>query len=326
MDTMQSSNSNFTHMKYPGQPERPPSWYRDRGPSPIEKEFAKNLEDLANAIQAEHWFGDPVKHSRYRVDFLLKDARLVIELDGHEYHSTKEQQEQDAVRQRYLSRAGYTVIRFTGREIYRDAQNCVSEVRTIYKERMQRSPSKHRVLYVDYPFLKREMSHALHFYRDLHPDRALALTSLDEFIPHAVEWLHEKSFIAAFVFCSPDDYDELKELDGYVKEHDKGEVRLNVVSGLTYSLDLGEHLQGFSHLFDEYYLVADDPVYVIPLCSVLPKEFTEREKGYRHLPNGKLLRRSNHETAFAGTDLAFVKWQDIWYPIGASMGLNLYEM
>lgn len=63
-------------MKYLGQPQEPPSWYRDRGPSYIEEEFAKNLEDLAGAIETEHWFGDPEKHSRYRVDFLLKDARL----------------------------------------------------------------------------------------------------------------------------------------------------------------------------------------------------------------------------------------------------------
>ncbi|MCU4118425.1 endonuclease domain-containing protein [Variovorax sp. N23] len=316
-------------MKYPGQPKEPPSWYRDRGPSHIEEVFAKNLEDLADAIQAEHWFGDPEKHSRYRVDFLFKDARLVVELDGHEYHSTRDQLEKDAVRQRYLSRAGYTVIRFTGREIHRDAQQCVSEVRTIYRERIQRSPLKHRVLYIDYPFLRREMLSAHHFYRDLHPGRALVLTPLDEFIPHAVQWLHEKSFIAAFIFCSPEDLSELEALDGYVKEYEKGEVRLNVMPGLIYSLDLGEHLQSFSHLFDEYYLVADDPVYVTPLRSVLPKELTKGTIGVqsrKQLPNGKLLRKGNHETAFAGTDLAYVRWQDIWYPIASSMGLRPHEM
>ncbi|MEZ9418056.1 endonuclease domain-containing protein, partial [Vibrio sp. 10N.286.49.E1] len=95
-------------MKYPGQPKTPPSWYKGRGQSYIEKEFSKELGDLANAIEAEHWFGDKEKHGRFRVDFILKDARLIIELDGHEYHSTKEQLEKDALRQRYLSRAGYT--------------------------------------------------------------------------------------------------------------------------------------------------------------------------------------------------------------------------
>jgi len=316
-------------MKYPGQPEEPPTWYRVRGSSHIEIEFAKNLADLANAIQAEHWFGDSEKHSRYRVDFLLKDARLVIELDGHEYHSTREQLEKDAIRQRYLSRAGYSVIRFTGREIHRDVQCCVNEVRTIYKERIQRTPLKHRVMYIDYSFLKSEMLCALRFYQDLYPKRNLVLPALDEFIVHAIQWLHEKSFIATFIFCSPDDLFELRELDGYVKEYEQGEVRLNVVSGFFYSLDLGNHLKSFSHLFDEYYLVADDLVYVTALSSVLPKKFTERVMGThscKHFPNGKLLRKGNDETAFAGTDLAYVQWQNVWYSIATSMGLSSHEL
>ena len=104
-------------MKYPGHPtdETPPSWYHDRVQSYIEQEFQNAIEDLASAIESEHWFGDTEKHHRYRVDFILKDARLIVELDGHAYHSTKEQLEKDAIRQRYLTRAGYSVIRFTGR-------------------------------------------------------------------------------------------------------------------------------------------------------------------------------------------------------------------
>lgn len=58
-------------MKYPGQPKSPPNWYRQRENSYIETEFYKNLGNLADAIEQEHWFGDKTKHSRYRVDFLL---------------------------------------------------------------------------------------------------------------------------------------------------------------------------------------------------------------------------------------------------------------
>ena len=97
-------------MKYSGQPKNAPSWYKDRGSSHIETEFSKELDDLASAIEREQWFGDKVKHERYRVDFILRDARLIIELDGHAYHSTPEQLESDAIRQRYLTRAGYAVI------------------------------------------------------------------------------------------------------------------------------------------------------------------------------------------------------------------------
>jgi len=317
-------------MKYPGQPKEPPAWwYRDRGQSYIEGEFSKHLDDLATAIEAEHWFGDPEKHSRYRVDFLMKDARLIVELDGHDSHSTKEQLEKDAIRQRYLTRAGYSVIRFTGREIVRNASQCVSEVRQIYQERVQRSPAKYRVLYIDFPFLRRQMVRAMRFYREQHPGRALSLTPLDQFIPHAIEWLHEKSFIAAFVFCGPEDWSDLERFDNYVKEYDKGEVRVNVMSKELYSMDLGDHLLGFCHLFDDFYLVADDLVYVEPMRAVLPREFTQIKMGaYVHsrLSNDKLLRKGNDETAFAGTDLAHVQWQDVWYAIGTSMGLGPHEL
>jgi very-short-patch-repair endonuclease len=316
-------------MEYPGQPESPPSWYRDRGQSHIEKEFNKALGDLADAIENEHWFGDPQKHSRYRVDFLFKDARLIVELDGHAYHSTKEQLENDAIRQRYLSRAGYTVIRFTGREINRNPTACVTEVRQIYKERIQLSPAKYRVMYIDYPFICRETAKAIGFFKKLHPDRSFNDVTLENFIPHAIQWLHEKSFISVFVFHPGEDSHEVAHLDGYVKEYDRGEVRINTISDERYSLELGNHMVAFSHLFDEFFLVADDPIYREPMRAVLPKDLTLRRLGScesAYLSNGKLLRKGNEETSFAGTDLARVMWQDIWYIIGASRGLQLHEM
>ena len=242
-------------MKYPGKPEAPPSWYRDRGQSFIEKQFSNALDEMAELIEKEHWFGDPEKHSRYRVDFILKDARLIIELDGHEYHSTKEQLEKDAVRQRYLTRAGYTVIKFTGGEINRSPSGCVAEVRKIYKERMQRAPSKYRVMYIDYQFLVRQMSKALQFYSDLHPSKSLKFPSLESFIIHAIGWLHEKSFVTAFVFLPPEEEEEIGHLEGIVKEYEKGEIRINIIPEKWYTIELGEHMVNFSHLFDDFYLV-----------------------------------------------------------------------
>ncbi|MDQ9090663.1 DUF559 domain-containing protein [Pseudoalteromonas haloplanktis] len=316
-------------MKYPGQPKSPPSWYRDRGQSYIEKEFSKELDDLASAIESEHWFGDQEKHGRFRVDFILKDARLIVELDGHDYHSTKEQLEKDAIRQRYLSRAGYAVIRFTGREINRNPKSCVAEVREIYKERMQRAPAKYRVMYIDYPFLYRETAKALRFFKELHPNRLLKPVEIDEFIPHAIEWLHEKSFITAFVFHPPEDGHEIKHLDGSTKDYEKGEIRINTVSEEWYTLELGNHMESFSHLFDEFILVADDPVYLKPLRAVLPEQLSDKQLGtlnFKYLSNGKLLRHGNEETSFIGYDLERVLWQRVWYAIGASVGLSLYEM
>lgn len=316
-------------MRYPGQPKSAPAWYRERDPSYIEKQFSAELGGLADLIEREHWFGDAEKHGRYRVDFILKDARLIIELDGHEHHSTKEQLENDAIRQRYLTRAGYSVIRFTGREINRNPAACVREVREMYKERMQREPARYRALYIDYQFLTRQMSKARIFYQDLYPEKNLQIPSLDEFINHAVGWLHEKSFISAFVFLSPEEEHYIKASDGRTTEFDKGEVRINVLEHDLYSAELGVHMESYAHLFDEFFLVADDPIYVIPLRSVLLAKLSDRvigDQNFEFLAGGKLLRKGNDETSFVGTDLARVRWQDVWYPIGTSMGLHTYEL
>lgn len=312
-------------MKYPGKPESAPSWYRDRGQSHIEKQFSQELDSLADAIESEHWFGDPTKHSRYRVDFLLKDARLIVELDGHDYHSTKVQLENDAIRQRYLSRAGYTVIRFTGREVNRDPKKCVDEVRQIYLERMQRSQPKYRVMYVDYRFVRQETYKAISFLNQLHPSRNFDQVPLEDFIPHAIKWLHEKSFITVFVFHSEEDEKEVSYLDGYVREYDKGEIKINTISDDFYSCELGEHMVAFSHLFDEFYLIADDPIYVFPMREVLANEGVERSDDL-YLANGKLLRKGNEETSFIHEDMNMVRWQNIYYVIGHTLGLELYEM
>lgn len=163
----------------------------------------------------------------------------------------------------------------------------------------------------------------------MHPDRELSPVGIDDFIPHAIEWLHEKSFITAFVFHPPEDEHEISHLDGSIKEYEKGEIRINTISKEWYTLELGEHMESFAHLFDEFILVADDPVYVSPLRSVLPAELSDRQLGShktKYLANCKLLRHGNESTSYVGSELVHVLWQRVWYIIGASMGLSLYEM
>ncbi len=89
--------------------------------TPIEKLFLSASQDLIEDIESQVWI------ERYRVDFFVRRKRLIIELDGHNYHKTKEQRTKDAKRQRFLERKGYRVIRFTGTEIYKDATKCVRE-------------------------------------------------------------------------------------------------------------------------------------------------------------------------------------------------------
>ena len=68
--------------------------------------------------------------SKYRVDFLVNDE-FIIEIDGHEYHKTTDQREADYYRDRQLQHMGYTVIRFTGTEVYHAPFNCAAEATTI---------------------------------------------------------------------------------------------------------------------------------------------------------------------------------------------------
>ena len=64
---------------------------------------------------------------RYRVDVLIAD-KLVIELDGHDFHEkTKEQAKRDKGRDRTLLAQGYTTIRFTGSEVWADPFSCACE-------------------------------------------------------------------------------------------------------------------------------------------------------------------------------------------------------
>lgn len=72
-----------------------------------------------------------------RVDFLLtvfslveprRWHHLIVECDGHDFHErTKEQAANDRSRDRAATLAGYTVMRFTGSELWRDPWGCAAQ-------------------------------------------------------------------------------------------------------------------------------------------------------------------------------------------------------
>ena len=91
-----------------------------------------NYHDTQISIEPQAKIGD------YRVDFLVRveeafftpnegtrTTNLVIECDGHEYHEmTKEQAARDKKRDRELQKKGYSIFRFSGSEIWKDAIEC----------------------------------------------------------------------------------------------------------------------------------------------------------------------------------------------------------
>lgn len=97
--------------------------------------FDKMLENGWSEPSAWLWAQAPV--GGYRADFVLfvradakgKVFRFIIECDGHDFHErTKEQAQRDKSRDRKLSSHGFTVLRFTGSEVYRNARKCAKEV------------------------------------------------------------------------------------------------------------------------------------------------------------------------------------------------------
>lgn len=66
----------------------------------------------------------------YRLDFAWPDQKVAVEVDGHDYHKTKEQRSCDAKRDRELAKLGWTTLRFTGSDVYRDADAVAQEILT----------------------------------------------------------------------------------------------------------------------------------------------------------------------------------------------------
>jgi very-short-patch-repair endonuclease len=77
-----------------------------------------------------------VAGSTYRIDFVVtwpeQKQKLAIEIDGHEFHEkTKQQAARDRARERSIVREGYTIMRYTGSEVFANPRKCVQEVASL---------------------------------------------------------------------------------------------------------------------------------------------------------------------------------------------------
>jgi very-short-patch-repair endonuclease len=90
--------------------------------------------------------GLPYFHPQYRykgyiMDFMYETSvnnedniKFCIEIDGHDFHTTKAQRLNDYQRERFLQSEGFHVVRFTASEVYVDAIACVDEFhRIVYR-------------------------------------------------------------------------------------------------------------------------------------------------------------------------------------------------
>lgn len=109
----------------------------EKAESPIEVLFLLALS--APKVETPLLVADTqVQVDRYRVDVAIGEAGflgdpLFVELDGHDFHErTKEQAERDRRRDRWFAMEGLRIVRFTGREVWRDPEACADEAVDLY--------------------------------------------------------------------------------------------------------------------------------------------------------------------------------------------------
>jgi very-short-patch-repair endonuclease len=69
---------------------------------------------------------------KYRVDFAFPDVKLVVEVDGADFHASKEARGRDNERDRCLMLDGWRVVRFTGSQVWQNAIACAANAQDVY--------------------------------------------------------------------------------------------------------------------------------------------------------------------------------------------------
>jgi very-short-patch-repair endonuclease len=94
------------------------------------------LETRLLAICRRHRLPRPevnVPVDRFLVDFLWRPARLIVELDGWEFHRTRSAFEEDRARDARLKLLGYDVLRFTWRQVQSEPRQVAAAIRALLR-------------------------------------------------------------------------------------------------------------------------------------------------------------------------------------------------
>lgn len=94
-----------------------------KGPTNIERLMQKAL----NEARVDHAFQYLIG-GKFLCDFALPDYMLIIECDGIYWHNRPEQRKRDASKDAYLRACGFTIMRFTDKEIEGDIANCIHRI------------------------------------------------------------------------------------------------------------------------------------------------------------------------------------------------------
>ena len=93
--------------------------------NPLEVDFVLLCERFGIEIPEPN-----ARVGRYRPDMLWREARLIVELDGEDAHSSPAQIQADERRQAALEAMGHRVLRFTWDGVHRSSQQTAASVRS----------------------------------------------------------------------------------------------------------------------------------------------------------------------------------------------------
>jgi len=97
-------------------------------------DLRSTLEVLLLQLSDDHQLPEPVANAQvkgFTVDFYWPHKRLTIEADSYTYHSMPSTFESDRERDQLLTLAGYTVIRFTYKQVTRQRNAVADRVRRL---------------------------------------------------------------------------------------------------------------------------------------------------------------------------------------------------
>lgn len=88
--------------------------------------WALRKRNITNFVQNKYLKG-------YYPDILFIENYLIIECDGSHWHENEMAKKRDAKRDLKLEKAGYTILRFTDKEIEKDVFGCIDKIERILK-------------------------------------------------------------------------------------------------------------------------------------------------------------------------------------------------
>lgn len=94
--------------------------------SPIEESLMKKMHEAGLKPYSQ------IPCGKYRIDIALYNRRrkIAIECDGEEFHSSVQQKAHDEQKNKFLEKNKWRVLRFTGKEIYREVDWCVKVIQS----------------------------------------------------------------------------------------------------------------------------------------------------------------------------------------------------